>query len=62
MAKKSKPITALKLPKSEMPLDERQQKYLAIAEEKIGFVPNEHLFAFYVVVMAKIMYFRLVIQ
>lgn len=40
MAKKTKPIVALKLPKAEMPLDERQEKYLKIAEEKIGFVPN----------------------
>jgi len=42
MAKKTaaKPVIALKMPKAEMPLTERQQKYLAIAEEKIGFVPN----------------------
>ncbi|MCB1450666.1 MAG: peroxidase-related enzyme [Nitratireductor sp.] len=31
---------ALKLPKSEYPLDERQQKYLDVCQEKLGFVPN----------------------
>lgn len=36
----SRPIIALDMPEAEMPLDERQQKYLAIAGEKIGFVPN----------------------
>lgn len=40
MAKKSKPIVALKMPKQEQALDERQKKYLKIAKEKIGFVPN----------------------
>ncbi len=39
-AKKSKPIVALEMPKSEEPLTERQTKYLAVAEEKLGFVPN----------------------
>ncbi len=38
--KKSKPIVALKLPKAEQPLTERQAKYLAVAKEKLGFVPN----------------------
>ncbi len=33
-------IVALDLPKEEMPLDERQKKYLAVCDEKIGFVPN----------------------
>ena len=37
---KSKPIVALKLPKAEQPLTERQAKYLAVAQEKLGFVPN----------------------
>ena len=42
MAAKSrgKPIVALKMPKAEVPLTERQEKYLAIAKEKLGFVPN----------------------
>ena len=42
MAGKSreKPIVALKMPKAEVPLTERQEKYLAIAKEKLGFVPN----------------------
>lgn len=42
MAAKSrkKPIVALKMPKAEVPLTERQEKYLAIANEKLGFVPN----------------------
>ena len=39
MTKKEK-IVALKLPKSEYPLDERQQKYLDVCQEKLGFVPN----------------------
>ncbi len=34
-----KPV-ALDLPVEEVPLDERQQKYLAVCEEKLGFVPN----------------------
>ena len=38
--RKKKPIVALKMPKAEMPLTERQAKYLAIAKEKLGFVPN----------------------
>ncbi len=38
--KKKKPIVALKMPKSEVPLTERQQKYLDVAKEKLGFVPN----------------------
>lgn len=33
-------IVALDLPTEEMPLDERQKKYLAVCDEKIGFVPN----------------------
>ncbi|MGB7287620.1 MAG: peroxidase-related enzyme [Salaquimonas sp.] len=28
------------MPKSEVPLTERQAKYLAVAQEKLGFVPN----------------------
>jgi uncharacterized peroxidase-related enzyme len=36
----AKPIVALKMPKTELPLTERQSKYLAVAEEKLGFVPN----------------------
>jgi uncharacterized peroxidase-related enzyme len=35
-----KPVIALNLPKSEVPLDERQTKYLAICQDKLGFVPN----------------------
>lgn len=38
--RKSKPIVALEMPKTEMPLTERQAKYLAVANEKLGFVPN----------------------
>jgi uncharacterized peroxidase-related enzyme len=34
-----KPV-ALDLPAAEVPLDERQQKYMAVCEEKLGFVPN----------------------
>ena len=37
---KPKPIVALKMPKAEVPLTERQQKYLNVAKEKLGFVPN----------------------
>ena len=40
MSNKAKPIVALNMPKSEEPLTERQSKYLQIAEEKLGFVPN----------------------
>jgi len=36
----SKPIVALNMPKSEEPLTERQQKYLDVCDEKLGFVPN----------------------
>ena len=39
-ARKQKPIVALKMPKNEEPLNDRQKKYLKVAEEKIGFVPN----------------------
>ncbi|MFZ1813793.1 MAG: peroxidase-related enzyme [Rhizobiaceae bacterium] len=35
-----KDVVALDLPKSEFPLDERQQKYLDVCQEKLGFVPN----------------------
>jgi uncharacterized peroxidase-related enzyme len=38
--KKKPPIVALDLPEAEEPLTEKQVKYLAVAEEKIGFVPN----------------------
>ena len=37
---KSKPIVALKMPKAEMALTVRQAKYLSVAKEKLGFVPN----------------------
>ena len=40
MSKTETRVVALDLPEAEVPLDERQQKYLGIAEEKIGFVPN----------------------
>jgi uncharacterized peroxidase-related enzyme len=41
MAKaKRKPIVALDLAEEEVPLDERQKKYLAVCQEKLGFVPN----------------------
>lgn len=40
MPRQRQPIVALKLPKSEVPLDERQKKYLAVCDEKLGFVPN----------------------
>jgi len=39
-AKKTKPIIALKMPKSEQKLTDRQAKYLEVAEAKLGFVPN----------------------
>lgn len=35
-----KPIVALDMPQSEVPLTERQNKYLNVCEEKLGFVPN----------------------
>lgn len=35
-----KPVVALEMPQEEMELSERQQAYLKLAEEKIGFVPN----------------------
>ncbi len=35
-----KAIVALELPSEEVPLDDRQKKYLAVCEEKLGFVPN----------------------
>jgi uncharacterized peroxidase-related enzyme len=35
-----KAIVALELPSKEVPLDDRQKKYLAVCEEKLGFVPN----------------------
>ncbi|WP_075996869.1 peroxidase-related enzyme [Salaquimonas pukyongi] len=38
--RKTKPIVALKMPKAELPLTDRQKKYLAVAQEKLGFVPN----------------------
>jgi uncharacterized peroxidase-related enzyme len=40
MSKSETRVVALNLPEAEVPLDERQQKYLGIAGEKIGFVPN----------------------
>lgn len=39
MPSAEKPV-ALDLPESEVPLDERQQKYLDVCDEKLGFVPN----------------------
>ncbi len=36
---REKPV-ALDLPASEVPLDDRQKKYLAVCGEKLGFVPN----------------------
>ncbi len=36
----NKPIVALAMPESEEPLTERQQKYLDVCVEKLGFVPN----------------------
>ncbi len=35
-----KPIVALDMPKQEERLTERQQKYLDVCNEKLGFVPN----------------------
>jgi uncharacterized peroxidase-related enzyme len=35
-----KQIVALDMPTEEVPLDERQKKYLAVCQEKLGFVPN----------------------
>lgn len=35
-----KPVVALDLPKSEVPLDERQINYLEVCQEKLGFIPN----------------------
>ena len=35
-----KKIVAIELPESEEPLTERQQKYLDVCVEKLGFVPN----------------------
>lgn len=35
-----KPIVALDMPKSEEALTDKQQKYLDICDEKLGFVPN----------------------
>ena len=35
-----KPIVALDMPKEEEALTERQQKYLDVCNEKLGFVPN----------------------
>ncbi len=40
MTAKTKPIVALDMPESEVPLTERQAKYLSVAKEKLGFVPN----------------------
>ena len=37
---KDKSIIALEMPSAEEPLTERQQKYLDICKEKLGFVPN----------------------
>lgn len=39
-SKPSKPIVALDMPDSEEPLNEGQQRYLEICDEKLGFVPN----------------------
>ena len=36
----NKPIVALDMPTEEEPLNDRQQKYLGICKEKLGFVPN----------------------
>ena len=36
----NKPIVALDMPNEEEPLNERQQKYLGVCKEKLGFVPN----------------------
>jgi uncharacterized peroxidase-related enzyme len=35
-----KAIVALELPSEEVQLDDRQKKYLAVCQEKLGFVPN----------------------
>ena len=35
-----KPIVALDMPQSEEPLNEKQNRYLEICDEKLGFVPN----------------------
>lgn len=40
MSKPSEPVVALNLPQEEMPLDDRQKKYLEVCDEKLGFVPN----------------------
>jgi uncharacterized peroxidase-related enzyme len=39
-AGKTRAVVALKMPTAELPLTDRQEKYLEIAREKIGFVPN----------------------
>jgi uncharacterized peroxidase-related enzyme len=39
MGTSSKPV-ALDMPQCEVPLDERQKKYLDVCQEKLGFVPN----------------------
>ncbi len=36
----TKPIVALDMPTSEEPLDDSQNRYLEICDEKLGFVPN----------------------
>ena len=40
MAASREAVVALELPQAEVPLDERQRKYLAVCDEKLGFVPN----------------------
>jgi uncharacterized peroxidase-related enzyme len=40
MARKRERLVALDLPAQEVALDERQKKYLAVCQEKLGFVPN----------------------
>ncbi|MCB1462712.1 MAG: peroxidase-related enzyme [Nitratireductor sp.] len=40
MSNSSEPVVALNLPAEEVPLDERQKKYLEVCDEKLGFVPN----------------------
>lgn len=37
---KKSSIVSLDMPKSEVPLTDRQQKYLDVCAEKLGFVPN----------------------
>ena len=37
---KNEHVIALDMPSSEIPLDDRQNKYLEICNEKLGFVPN----------------------